>query len=296
MMRKCVTMKCNKVLLKLLLVTLIALPLVVAYKPVVLIHGVMTGKLSMIPIAERIAELHPGTSVYITDRFSGWSSLEPMWHQVDEMGADLLAISADHPEGVNLIGYSQGGLLSRAILERFPEHNVHTFISLSSPQGGQYGTKFLHLFFPNLTCRNAFELFYSYVGQHTSVGNYWNDPHHQELYFKYSQFLPYINNQLLSKSSEDYKKGFTKLKKLVLVGGPDDGVITPWQSSQFGYFNDSEEVFEMRENPLYKNDSFGLKTLDKAGKVIRLSFDGMDHYSWHINTSFIDDQLVPLLD
>lgn len=27
-----------------------------------------------------------------------------MWHQVDEMGADLLSISADHPEGVNLIG------------------------------------------------------------------------------------------------------------------------------------------------------------------------------------------------
>lgn len=51
-------------------------------------------------------QLHPGTSIYITDRFSGWSSLEPMWHQVEEMGADLLSISADHPEGVNLIGES----------------------------------------------------------------------------------------------------------------------------------------------------------------------------------------------
>lgn len=34
----------------------------------------------------------------------------------------------------------------------------------------------------------------------------------------------------MSNSSESYKSGFTKLKKLVLVGGPDDGVITPWQS------------------------------------------------------------------
>ena len=27
-----------------------------------------------------------------------------------------------------------------------------------------------------------------------------------------------------------YKENFLRLKKLVLVGGPDDGVITPWQS------------------------------------------------------------------
>lgn len=49
-------------------------------------------------------QLHPGTYIYITNRFSGWSSLEPMWHQVEELGADLLSISADHPEGINLIG------------------------------------------------------------------------------------------------------------------------------------------------------------------------------------------------
>lgn len=28
----------------------------------------------------------------------------------------------------------------------------------------------------------------------------------------------------------DYKSNFEKLENLVLIGGPDDGVITPWQS------------------------------------------------------------------
>lgn len=29
---------------------------------------------------------------------------------------------------------------------------------------------------------------------------------------------------------EVQKKNFLKLKNLILIGGPDDGVITPWQS------------------------------------------------------------------
>ena len=28
----------------------------------------------------------------------------------------------------------------------------------------------------------------------------------------------------------EYKKNFLRLEQLVLIGGPDDGVITPWQS------------------------------------------------------------------
>jgi palmitoyl-protein thioesterase len=43
-------------------------------------------------------------------------------------------------------------------------------------------------------------------------------------------FLPFANNEKSSNASEFYRQGFQKLKKLVLIGGPDDGVITPWQS------------------------------------------------------------------
>ena len=40
----------------------------------------------------------------MTDKFGGWSSILPMWHQIQEMGEDLMKISAAHPEGINLIG------------------------------------------------------------------------------------------------------------------------------------------------------------------------------------------------
>jgi len=38
--------------------------------------------------------------------------------------------------------------------------------------------------------------------------------------------------------------------RLVLIGGPDDGVITPWQSSFFGFYDANETVLEMEEQPV----------------------------------------------
>ncbi|XP_058794037.1 lysosomal thioesterase PPT2 homolog [Phymastichus coffea] len=267
-----------------------------AYRPVALIHGVLTGSDSMEMISNRIQDMHPGTDTYNTVRFKGWSSLEPMWRQVEEIGNDIIAIGATYPEGINLIGYSQGGLLARAILQRFPEHNVKNFISLSSPQAGQYGTKFLHLIFPNLVCETAYELFYSRVGQHTSVGNYWNDPHHQELYYNYSRFLPFINNEKVTSNTTSFKEGLTKLDKMVLIGGPDDGVITPWQSSHFGYYDKNETVVELRDRVEYKNDLIGLKTLDKRNKLVIHTVPGIPHFMWHQNMTIVDQYILPYLD
>ncbi|KAJ9598488.1 hypothetical protein L9F63_010841, partial [Diploptera punctata] len=261
---------------------------VAAYKPVFLIHGILSENTTMIPLARRIQELHPGTKVYITAKYSDWSSLLPMWHQVQQIGDDLMRVCAEHPEGIHLLGYSQGGLVARAILEQFPNHTVHNFISLSSPQAGQYGTEFLHVYFPGIVRRTAYELFYSLAGQHISVGNYWNDPHHQNLYQEYSVFLPYINNVISSPNSNSYKSGFTKLQKLVLIGGPDDGVITPWQSSHFAYYDKNETVVEMRQRTIYTEDTFGLKTLDKKKRLIFIEQNGVNHTSWHSNLTVID--------
>ncbi|CAB0040176.1 unnamed protein product [Trichogramma brassicae] len=282
----------------LLLIEFLLLPKneVASYRAVAIIHGVLTGSDSMDEISQRIQEKHPGTQVYNTVRYAGWSSLEPMWRQVEEIGNDILAIGAAYPEGINLLGYSQGGLLARAILQRFPQHNVKNFISLSSPQAGQYGTRFLHLIFPDLVCSTAFELFYSSVGQHTSVGNYWNDPHHQELYYKYSRFLPFVNNEKITSNTSTFKEGLTKLQRMVLIGGPDDGVITPWQSSQFGYYNVNETVVEMRDRDEYQNDLIGLKTLDKNKKLILHTVPGIPHFMWHKNMSIVDEFILPYLD
>lgn len=105
-----------------------------------------------------------------------------------------------------------------------PRPPAHAFAIISS------AAQFLHLIFPHLVAETAYTLFYSYVGQHTSVGNYWNDPHQQPLYYNFSSFLPYINNEIKTVNSTRFRENLLKLDKMILIGGPDDGVITPWQS------------------------------------------------------------------
>ena len=39
-----------------------------------------------------------------------------------------------------------------------------------------------------------------------------------------------VNQSFHYSDSERFKENFLRIKNLVLIGGPDDGVITPWQS------------------------------------------------------------------
>uniref|UniRef100_A0A182IMY8 palmitoyl-CoA hydrolase n=1 Tax=Anopheles atroparvus TaxID=41427 RepID=A0A182IMY8_ANOAO len=279
-----------------LLLLCLKISISLAYRPVFIYHGILTGADSMKHLVSRIQEVHQETVVYNFQRFGGWSSLENAWHQVFEANANLRSICASHPEGINMIGYSQGGLLGRAVLQTYPDHCVKTFVSLSSPQAGQFGDDFLHLIFPALVAKTAYELFYTYVGQHTSVGNYWNDPHHQDLFEEYSIFLPYINNRIYSTNSTQFRDTLLRLDRLVLVGGPDDGVITPWQSSHFSFYNESYDVVPLQESTIYTEDLIGLKTLAESGRLHVISRADVRHYEWHRSDEVIDSVVLPYLD
>ncbi|KAH8279973.1 hypothetical protein KR054_012551 [Drosophila jambulina] len=268
----------------------------VAYKPVVILHGILSGPESMTFLVREIEKVHPGTVVYNCDKFSGWYSLENAWRQVDQVRDYLNEVGKLHPEGIIVLGYSQGGLLARAAIQSLPNHNVKTFVSLSSPQAGQFGTSFLHLIFPDLAAKTAFELFYSRVGQHTSVGGYWNDPHEQDLYLKYSEFLPLINNEKVTSNSTSFKMGMVRLNKLVMIGGPNDGVITPWQSSHFSYYDENLDVIPFYQRKFFTDDSIGIRTLQEADKLVIVVKPHVHHLSWHTRKDVIHEVILPYLD
>jgi len=105
-----------------------------------------------------------------------------------------------------------------------------------------------------------------------------------------------VNNEVDDFNNSDYKIGLTKLKRMILIGGPNDGVITPWQSSHFGYYDSNNTVIDMRDRSIYKDDVIGLKMLDKQGKLKIITVLGIPHSEWHKNISIIDQFLLPYLD
>jgi palmitoyl-protein thioesterase len=189
-------------------------------------HGIVSKAEFMQPVADHIEKFYPGTSILNVDLYDEADSLVAMDLQVDGVREKVKPFMEKAKDGVNMVCYSQGTLICRAILERMEDHNVHTFISISGPHAGQYGdTDYLKFFFPNFTKEHIYELFYSDLGQEISVANYWKDPHHLDLYEKYCIFLSSLNN-----ASPEHKKNFLRIQRAVFIGGPDDGVITPWQS------------------------------------------------------------------
>uniref|UniRef100_A0A2K5UI31 Lysosomal thioesterase PPT2 n=3 Tax=Macaca TaxID=9539 RepID=A0A2K5UI31_MACFA len=267
-----------------------------SYKPVIVVHGLFDSSYSFRHLLEYINETHPGTVVTVLDLFDGRESLRPLWEQVQGFREAVVPIMAKAPQGVHLICYSQGGLVCRALLSVMDDHNVDSFISLSSPQMGQYGdTDYLKWLFPTSMRSNLYRICYSPWGQEFSICNYWHDPHHDDLYLNASSFLALINGERDHPNATVWRKNFLRVGHLVLIGGPDDGVITPWQSSFFGFYDANETVLEMEEQLVYLRDSFGLKTLLARGAIVRCPMAGISHTAWHSNRTLYETCIEPWL-
>ncbi|XP_039530439.1 lysosomal thioesterase PPT2-A-like [Pimephales promelas] len=158
------------------LVAVCVLCVCVAYKPVIIVHGLFDTSADFINLHRFINLSHPGTNVTVLDLFDRSASLQPLWKQVEGFAEAIYPIMQNAADGIHLICYSQGGLVCRGILSTLPDHNVHSFISLSSPQSGQYGdTDYLKYLFPQFVKSNLYHVCYTAVGQKISICNYWND-------------------------------------------------------------------------------------------------------------------------
>ncbi|XP_003383295.1 PREDICTED: lysosomal thioesterase PPT2-A-like [Amphimedon queenslandica] len=266
----------------------------VSYRPVIVMHGVLAGASDMDSFVSMIKTAHPGTEVTDISDYNDANSLVNMNDQVKGVYSKMKPVMDAAKDGVNLVCYSQGGLVCRGVLEKYG-HNVHTFISLSSPQAGQFGdTDYLNFLFPTFTRDNIYLFFYTDAGQEISVGNYWNDPFHHSDYLSKNKFLPSITNN----APQEYKDNILKLQQVVFIGGPDDGVITPWQSSHFGFYKEKSdsEIVTMTEQEYYTNDVIGLQTLNNAGKIKVYEIPGVEHTHWHTNQTVFNDAIIQWLD
>ncbi|KAG6967760.1 hypothetical protein JG688_00006153 [Phytophthora aleatoria] len=121
------------------------------------------------------------------------------------------------------------------------------------------------------------------VQERIAQANYYRDPLRIYAFLKHAEFLPDLNNEKTS-TNQTYKDNFAKLQNLVLVRANKDTQVFPKESEWFGMYRDGDPyktVLGFNETRWYQEDLFGLKTLDKAGKVHFLSTDG-DHLRFSI--------------
>ena len=263
------------------------------FSPVVLMHGIFDGPDTMVTLETQIKKAHPGTEVYKIDMFNHeYSLIFSLEYQVDKIG-DKLKVIMSKSNSTHFLGYSQGGVIGRALIQTINSHNIETFISLSAPLDGEYGYPLIDPKYwpPNVTLEWLSEFFYSPPGQEFSIGAYWHDPKIEESYKKNCKFLP----PLTYPTNEDYKTNFLKLKKLVMIGGPDDKVIEPWQSSHFGFWNNRSELVPMESQDFYIHDTFGLRTLYEQNKVVNVTVPNVFHTHWHEDIDVIQKHVIPYL-
>ncbi len=114
------------------------------WRPVVLMHGLASNQTAMNDVKAWIEADFPGIYVCTMEIGNGVhdSWFMPMNEQVATFAANVQT-DRNLTKGFNLIGHSQGGMISRAYIERYT-HNpayppVYNFISWAGPQAGGYG-------------------------------------------------------------------------------------------------------------------------------------------------------------
>ncbi|XP_063682280.1 lysosomal thioesterase PPT2-B-like [Bolinopsis microptera] len=291
-------------MLSLVSLVLVAVTCVDSYKVgIIHMHGVVEGYYEHNNF-KKFIERNTGIPVHLLDAYNYAASITPMQYQVPDILPRVKKIAAQYDK-VIAVGYSQGGLIWRAMIEEWDDHNVELFISLASPQHGVYGAPplaetfvpFLHWY----SRTTIYKVLYTFFGQTFSMFNYYLDPTHYNMYLEEVAFFPELNNELSSISPEEKerkKMNFLKLKKLALIGGESEDVIDPWQSTMFGSYTDEGfdgEVIPMEETKMYRDNLFGLRTLDERGGIVKCKYDGLTHLQFRDNQGMLTTCILPLL-
>ncbi|CAD7923450.1 unnamed protein product [Amoebophrya sp. A120] len=257
--------------------------------PVVFMHGMGDAGYNpgMQHLCKTTAEKY-NTYVLCLDVADGFSSITTKMDDQLLAFADTVLKDSNLSDGFSLMGNSQGGLLSRAFIERFNNPVVKRFVSLSGTQNGIS------------TCPTSLSwvcpIYTHVVDPYNSplvFADYWKDPLDERKYLKESRFLADIGNDR-EKKNVNYAANMKKLEKYVMIETTKDSMVLPHESEAHGYYawGGREKVEELRETVAYKEDWIGLRTLDEAGKLVHLKYPG-DHM--RIPHDMLYDEVLPIL-
>jgi len=256
------------------------------YKPVIMFHGLGDTAFGSINSVIKQVKKELNDSIYVNSILMGRSAPQDflgsyfnnMNDKLEEI-CENLKKDEELKDGFTLIGFSQGGQFSRALVQRC-DVKVLNLITLGAQHQGIYGlprcTSEKHFI-----CRITDKLFnlgfYTERIQKSFVpAQYWHDMMNYTNYITNSQFIAEINNEVEVK--EIYKQRLTALKKFIMVKFESDTIVDPIESEHFGFFEygDLKKIVKLEDSRLYKEDRLGLRKLDETKRLIRINLPG-DH-------------------
>jgi len=247
------------------------------YRPVVMMHGIAGDAGDMVLVPQWIQEVLPGTYVKNLEIGDGyWDSMfMPLNDQVQSMCTQLKE-DENLAQGFNLIGYSQGGLITRGYIERCNDPPVHNFISWSGPHQGEFGIPQE----PDLQWMVELVAdgpYYSWIQDEFTFAQFWKDPFQYDEYLKYSTYLADINNERPVKN-QTYVDNIKSLNLMVLLISSVDTIIIPKESSWFEFYdmNSDSVVIPLNQSQFYQEDFIGIRYLDEQ-KRLKFHTDSCPH-------------------
>ncbi|TDH71940.1 uncharacterized protein CCR75_003376 [Bremia lactucae] len=194
---------------------------------------------------------------------------------------EFVAKSSEFDNGYIFVGHSQGGIVSRAVIEEMDDHNVKRYISTAGLQNGQFiGPNKIEVsinddaaFLAALVPKTMFD--YSAYRPEDYYGKMQKEfvmycVEHPEAQLTFAQFnvnrwpqfgsfstintfLPVYNNvnsclpddNQCILNQQRRKTNFLKLEDAHFFASPADDRIMPWQSSIFGRYSEVDTIEEI---------------------------------------------------
>ena len=228
------------------------------YDLVVLVHGISSTKEKLDDF--RNVLINEGYNVFVPDLLSNETGgLINMNYQLYLLNQEIDFYIQnnnlnDNNVSLNMIGISQGGLLSRAYVQYYNKYNIKNLITIGTPHGGVY--------YKLVSDYVNYTTFYNFFTQLVfAPSNYWRDPYNYEYYCSHSSFLSALNNEVINIHYINSIYNLFNLNNFVMIWSPNDGVLDPPESGKFStyaiindYDNDDNdlEVQDYKDAPYYK--------------------------------------------
>ncbi|KAJ2156218.1 hypothetical protein GGF46_005338 [Coemansia sp. RSA 552] len=253
--------------------------------PVVLWHGMgdtCCDGGSMGTIIRTIEEEIPGAYVHsvklggseTADRNAGFFG--NLNNQIDSVCHELTGID-ELQYGANLMGFSQGGLFLRALVQRCPQLQAKSLVTFGSPHGGVARipecpdeNDALCSWMRRLASRGVYSW---YIRNHVIQAQYFKDPERLDQYLENNIFLPDVNSDV-EPSSSGYRDRLVGLDRMVLVRFLEDQLIHPPSSSWFGFVDADGNEVPLQNTTLYEDDRLGLRELEEDARLQFVTIDG----------------------